>query len=489
MGSRATTLKSDPLAVATIQQLVAHTLTTGVVDLHTCRPGHHGFPLLRKHRGVDLALVASQYFELTCAGGIEWSKVGTSWNGTSNLIGFDFDYDEDPDHDARGCNHPDIDGGNAIANLRRLIKDATGGDVVLTRNPGSNGIWALAVTPVGVDGRALAQFVLRQMADDGFHVGAGMLESPMGNARLPLAGYELVGHERLPWIEQVGTLLGWIEEQLQTVSLTIDLPTSSEQSDKVISTPIVRGQVAGVSIDSLRWMPQHGSNGFLRSVARRMVEAGHGVESNELMAAMVESHRGWQKHASRDSQRKLIGWCRRWLKWAMTRFGGGCDEATGANNLERHDEWNGKVRRGIPAAIKAGCTGITKVIAFLAQHLRMSKRLLWERADVIRQGIELEQQMLDQAQDVGVTPTRLIPMGVSTAVGDDQSVAVLDQNSLTAVSVPPTRSAEAPTPGAQIKTKESGFARKILLENLAEIRSIVDGLRTLAPGTRKHRIP
>ena len=157
------------------------------------------------------------------------------------------------------------------------------------------------------------------MADDGFHVGAGMLESPMGNARLPLAGYELVGHEQLPWIEQVGTLLR-IEEQLQTVSLTVDLPYIVGAFRRSNSHPNRSGSDCWCQHRQPALDATTRRNGFLRSVARRMVEAGHGVESNELMAAMVESHSGMASERQQGFTAEAAGWCRRWLKWAMTRL-------------------------------------------------------------------------------------------------------------------------------------------------------------------------
>jgi len=469
--------KGDPLAVATVQQLIGYLLPPGAtVNLSTGRPRWF---LQRRHRRVGADVVAAQFLELAVAGGRDgFSKVGCEWNCRHRVFGFDIDHEAFADHDGRGCNHPDNDGGNAVQRLQELVHELTGGELILTINPESGGIWLLGIAPSGVDAELLAQDLLRQMAAEGFHIGKGRLELPLNNARLPLAGYVLQGHEHRCWIDQVGELVSWMDEQSTTVNLRRPLSYTTKQLE--IPTPFDPGQAfdrAGVTIQNLRWLPEHRSNGFLGACAMRMAKAGHGAGSTALMASLVEAHPDWIANASAESRKGLIPWCARQLRWAERNIKAEAAKPAGLSNAEKYQRWCDGVRAGVANAVKHDKTRITEVINHLVANGYVgSKRICWARRDLIEDGIERELLAAETAAAQGcleVTTTQLIPMGVTASepVADGSADGCSGSElSKSAVPIPPIPSAESGSCGVPVETKADPRVIGQIRSNFAELR-------------------
>ena len=417
-------LKYNPLAVDSVQRLTNYCLPKGaLVDLVTGRPD---WWLQPRYRQVDRMMVASQYFELQQAnGGDAYTKIGCTWNGRHRLVGFDIDFAENADHDGRGCNHPEHDGGNAIRALKALYEEATGGDLIEMHNPASHGIWLLGVVPFGIKGLSLAHEVLRKLEEEGHYIGKGRLEIPSGNARLPLAGYVLTGHEDKSWIEQVDQLADWIDQQIDLVELCIRLPEAVTQLELPTGFERTCFDRGGVYLGNLHWDQRYGSNGFIGVAARRMVAAGHGEESAPLMATLIAANLSWQNSASEHSQRCLSDWSYRWLKSAIKKAGRLVKGSTKPNNQQKHQSWCERVKAGLKEAVRQELRSITSVIDHLMSSQGLSKRLLWERREVISKGMEVEAEIWDAEResageqgDLGynesVTTTQLKPGGGST---------------------------------------------------------------------------
>ncbi|WP_156487752.1 hypothetical protein, partial [Synechococcus sp. MIT S9509] len=486
-------LKHDPLAVSTVKRLVDYCLPERSAPINISIATDDWW-LPRELRnlhcdsvpgGDPRSLVASKLFELDCAGGGDrLQKVGVAWNCRHRIYGWDVDNEWLADHDGRGCNHPDNDGGNFVQRARELVEELTGGELIITFNPVSGGLWLLGVAPEGVDAELLAQDLLRKLREEGFHIGKGRLELPLNNARLPLAGYVLEGHESRPWIEQVGELVAWMDEQVDTVELKRPLRTTSKQLELLPRLDAgERADHKGVTFQNLRWRREAGSNGFLCTCAIRMARAGHGIESAPLMVSMVEAHHDWQRCASSNSKAVLWKWCHRWMAWAERNIQGVARTPAGPSNQQKHQSWNDRVITGVAAAVKAGKRRITAVIDHLKHHQQMSKRLLWERAELIQQGIDQE---LEKAADdcseqacLPVTPTQLIPMGVKGS-GAAQEVGCSGSESFDlAVSVSPARFAESGMVGVPLETEktasENGFSSSIS-SNFSRLRDLCAGL-------------
>jgi hypothetical protein len=415
--------KYEPLQAFTVLQLAELILPAHAThNLHARRPGGTGYPLPWCHRDVDRNCVASQYQELCCAGGNTWETIGTSWNGSERIAGFDIDYSEKPEPGSRGCNHPTFDNGAAEQALRAVIWEATGGDLIPSTSLHGHGRWHFAVVPEGVDGRDFVRYVLGEMQARGFKVGPGCLEAPLGVARLPLAGYALDDYASKPWIEQVGELVRWIHQQQNVVRMRIALPESSKPPSSTASKHCTK-QVSGsqprsVDLGGICWTSDHRSNGFVNACAKRFALNGHDESSAALLAAMIGVHPEWLENASQESKKDLDYWCIRAMKSAALRYGSGAKQALGKSNQERHAEWNNKIRIGTPKAIEAGCCGVTAVVEWLAANMGMSKRLLWERAELIRQGIDAAVSgghAVGRDRAGSSTPTQSTRMGVTGA--------------------------------------------------------------------------
>jgi hypothetical protein len=418
-------LKYEPLAAETIQQLLSYILPLNqLVDLHTRWPGASGYPLLYQHRQVDLNFVASQYLELVSAGGEAWETIGLRWNGRVRLLGFDFDYSDQPKPGKRGCNHPDNDGGAAEYALRTIVWEATGGDIVATTSSYGRGRWYFTVLPEGGNPFALASYILEMMAKKGFAVGPGCLEVPMGVARLPLAGYTLDDHADRPWIEQVGEFVNWVRNQSQLVMLRVALPAIDSPTTSEFKGFIAPSDRQGVDLGGLHFLLDEGkrSNAFLLAAASRFVLHGHDLFSVPLLIKQIELHPDWIAHASESSKRDLRrGWAHRVMVWALRTASTAQNERAALSNLERHQMWNQKVAEGIPLAMLDGCKSVTAVIAWLTKNKGMSKRLLWERVDLIRQGMQrvfVHPQEVGEISDPSLTPTQPRPVGVPTTHED-----------------------------------------------------------------------
>lgn len=391
------------------------------VNLHTRRAGEKGYPLEKKHREVDLEYVAHQFLELKCAGGNKWESLATNWNGNSSLLGFDIDYAEHPAQGSRGCNHPLNDGSEAEDALRTTVWEATGGDTLSATSMYGKGRWLFTVVPEGVSGQALAKFVLEEMKSKGFSIGPGQLEAPMNVARLPLAGYCLDDFKNIPWIDQVGELIGWIREQQDVVRpRRIPNPSTENKKGEVIEKVRTCGEKRPIDLRGIQWTEESRSNGFILACAKKAAENGFDESDADLLKRLMTEHPDWRKHASPSSKRDLDGgWSKRALRWATGKHQPLTDKPKGMSNEERRKAWNEKVMHGIPLALAAGRRGVTSVIAWLVTNMRMSKRILWERNSIIKIGIDLEMQRieghgLEPRQEV--TPTQSIRRGGETMI-------------------------------------------------------------------------
>jgi hypothetical protein len=471
----------DPLIAGTVQQLVGLALPAGPVDLHTRWPGAKGYPLRHRFRGVGHEVVASECLGLTCAGGRAWEALGAAWNGRGRLFALEIDHDPAPAAGKRGCNHPDHDGGAAEAELLHVIWEATGGDVAITSSCTGRGRWYLAVVPEGVDGLALAKHCLQEMELRGFAVGPGRLEAPAGVARLPLAGYQLLGSEHLPWIAQAGTLVSWVAEQQRIVRLRVDLP---EPEPVVVAEPEVVRLTAvprrGIDLAGIEHLGPGRSNDFVMAVAARFVRSGHTDASAELMQTLIEAHPGWRRFASAESRDELQrGKCRRALVWAMRRQGSSEAPVAGLSNDQKHHQWNAKVRAGIAAAVAAGVRSVTRVIVWLTEQQQMSRQLLWRRVELIRQGLDREVQIAemncstaDLAESGAGSPTQSIPMGGEPAVPCSESIEM-------AVLASPAASAEPATCAAMAESQQESLAdpaKQFIRAQIDRIRSQIGHL-------------
>ena len=504
-------LKHEPLAAHTILQLLGHLMPAGsIVDLHVRYPGGKYWPKRPELQQIPLAEVGSQCFEMTCAGGDAWEGLAINgWNGTGNIVAFDIDGPVEG-RENRGCNHPTVDGGAAEAELAHIWWEATGGDMIKATSITGTGHWLLGVQPADANGAALAQYVLREMQARGFKVGNGMLEAPMAVARLPLAGYQLEGHEELPWIEQVGELVSWIDEQLEIVRLRAVLPVLADPEVEPAAGPVAVQQ-RPLELDGIKWTPEARSNGFLAAVAKRAVRCGYGIADWRQVRDQVLLSSEWIGNASAESMADLRGnWAERQLKAALRNAGVADPDVgpAGLSNEAKHRDWCDRLRAGVAAVVRNGVVGITRVIGEL-KRLGMSGTLLWERVELVRQGIAQEVALLTSTAenavvtaDLSVTPTQSIPMGVkavgsgleaepaAVAQGDGLLCRAVGSESIKSLDpVPPVAIGEPGSCGANVEERSrfavpAAFAAQVY-EHLARFRRDLLDQREAAAAERE----